>query len=75
MAYHPQCNGMVERFNQTLIAQLKKYTANNPDNWEHYLPYPVFAYNATLHTAICYLTFSLLRGYESHITFDHDCAH
>uniref|UniRef100_A0A915L552 RNA-directed DNA polymerase n=1 Tax=Romanomermis culicivorax TaxID=13658 RepID=A0A915L552_ROMCU len=32
--YRPQCNGMVKRFNQTLIAQLKKYTADNPDNWE-----------------------------------------
>uniref|UniRef100_A0A915J729 Integrase catalytic domain-containing protein n=1 Tax=Romanomermis culicivorax TaxID=13658 RepID=A0A915J729_ROMCU len=42
---------MVERFNQTLVAQLKKYTADDPDNWERYLPYAVFAYNATPHTA------------------------
>uniref|UniRef100_A0A915IR99 Integrase catalytic domain-containing protein n=1 Tax=Romanomermis culicivorax TaxID=13658 RepID=A0A915IR99_ROMCU len=45
-AYHPRCNEMVERFNQMLIAQLKKYTADDPDNWELYLPYAVFAYNA-----------------------------
>uniref|UniRef100_A0A915J1B1 Integrase catalytic domain-containing protein n=1 Tax=Romanomermis culicivorax TaxID=13658 RepID=A0A915J1B1_ROMCU len=31
-AYHPQCNPMVEHFNQTLIAQLKKYTADDPDS-------------------------------------------
>uniref|UniRef100_A0A915KZ07 Integrase catalytic domain-containing protein n=1 Tax=Romanomermis culicivorax TaxID=13658 RepID=A0A915KZ07_ROMCU len=35
-AYHTQCNRMVERFNQTLIAQLKKYRAEDPDNWERY---------------------------------------
>uniref|UniRef100_A0A915JKV2 Integrase catalytic domain-containing protein n=1 Tax=Romanomermis culicivorax TaxID=13658 RepID=A0A915JKV2_ROMCU len=74
MAYHPQCNGMAERFNQMLIAQLKKYTPDDPDNWECYLPYAVFAYNATLHTATCHSPFSLLRGYEPHITFDYDCA-
>uniref|UniRef100_A0A915K4N4 Integrase catalytic domain-containing protein n=1 Tax=Romanomermis culicivorax TaxID=13658 RepID=A0A915K4N4_ROMCU len=74
-AYHPQCNGMVKHFNQTLIAQPKKYTADEPDNWERYLPYAVFAYNATLHTATRHLPFSLLRGYEPCITFDYHCAH
>uniref|UniRef100_A0A915KHG6 Polyprotein n=1 Tax=Romanomermis culicivorax TaxID=13658 RepID=A0A915KHG6_ROMCU len=63
------CYRMVERFNQTLIAQLKKYTANNPDNWERYLPYAVFAYNATRHTATHHSPFSLLRGYEPRITW------
>uniref|UniRef100_A0A915KSC5 Integrase catalytic domain-containing protein n=1 Tax=Romanomermis culicivorax TaxID=13658 RepID=A0A915KSC5_ROMCU len=65
---------MVERFNRTLIAQLKKYTPDDPDNWERYLPYTVFAYNATPHTAMRHLPFSLLRGYEPCITFDYDCA-
>uniref|UniRef100_A0A915IP23 Integrase catalytic domain-containing protein n=1 Tax=Romanomermis culicivorax TaxID=13658 RepID=A0A915IP23_ROMCU len=72
-AYHPQCNGMVKCFNQTLIAQLKKYTADHPDNWEHYLPYAVSAYNATPHTAMRHSPFSLLRGYEPCITFNYDC--
>uniref|UniRef100_A0A915KPY2 Integrase catalytic domain-containing protein n=1 Tax=Romanomermis culicivorax TaxID=13658 RepID=A0A915KPY2_ROMCU len=71
-AYHPQCNGMVEPFNQTFIAQLKKYTAEDPDNWERYLSYAVFAYNATPHTTTRHSPFSLLRGYELHITFDYD---
>uniref|UniRef100_A0A915I0P0 RNA-directed DNA polymerase n=1 Tax=Romanomermis culicivorax TaxID=13658 RepID=A0A915I0P0_ROMCU len=63
--YHPQCNGMVEHFIQTLIAQLKKYTADDLDNWEGYLLYAVFAYNATPHMATPHLPFSLLRGYET----------
>uniref|UniRef100_A0A915I5Y2 Uncharacterized protein n=1 Tax=Romanomermis culicivorax TaxID=13658 RepID=A0A915I5Y2_ROMCU len=59
---------MVEHFSQTLIGQLKKYTADDPDNWERYLPYTVFTYNATLHTAMRHLPFSLLLGYEPRIT-------
>uniref|UniRef100_A0A915K7P2 Integrase catalytic domain-containing protein n=1 Tax=Romanomermis culicivorax TaxID=13658 RepID=A0A915K7P2_ROMCU len=63
-AYHPQCNRMVECFNQTLIAQPKKYTAEDLDNWECYLLYAVFAYNNTLHTTMPHSPFSLLPGYE-----------
>uniref|UniRef100_A0A915J6D2 Integrase catalytic domain-containing protein n=1 Tax=Romanomermis culicivorax TaxID=13658 RepID=A0A915J6D2_ROMCU len=65
---------MVECFNQTLIAQLKKYTPDDPDNWERYLPYAVFACNATPHTATRHSPFSLLRGYEPRIAFDYDCT-
>uniref|UniRef100_A0A915HZH1 Uncharacterized protein n=1 Tax=Romanomermis culicivorax TaxID=13658 RepID=A0A915HZH1_ROMCU len=61
---------MVKCFNQTLIAQLKKYTADDPDNWECYLPYAIFTYNATPHTPMHHSPFSLLRGYEPRITFD-----
>uniref|UniRef100_A0A915IEE7 Integrase catalytic domain-containing protein n=1 Tax=Romanomermis culicivorax TaxID=13658 RepID=A0A915IEE7_ROMCU len=72
--YHSQCNGMVEHFNQTLIAQLKKYTGEDLDNWERYLPYAIFAYNATPNTATHHSPFSLLRGYKWPITFDYNCA-
>uniref|UniRef100_A0A915JTY1 Integrase catalytic domain-containing protein n=1 Tax=Romanomermis culicivorax TaxID=13658 RepID=A0A915JTY1_ROMCU len=61
---------MVKRFNQMLIAQLKKYTTNDLDNWECYLPYAVFAYKATTHTVMRHSPYSLLRGYEPCITFD-----
>uniref|UniRef100_A0A915I688 Integrase catalytic domain-containing protein n=1 Tax=Romanomermis culicivorax TaxID=13658 RepID=A0A915I688_ROMCU len=66
---------MVESFNQTLILQLKKYTTDDKDKWECYLPYAVFAYNTTPHTATRHSPFSLLRGYEPCITFDFICTH
>uniref|UniRef100_A0A915IG24 Integrase catalytic domain-containing protein n=1 Tax=Romanomermis culicivorax TaxID=13658 RepID=A0A915IG24_ROMCU len=65
---------MVEPSNQTLIAQLKKYTTEDRYNWEGYLPYTIFAYNATPHTVTHHSPFNLLRGYERRITFDYDCA-
>uniref|UniRef100_A0A915JLI3 Uncharacterized protein n=1 Tax=Romanomermis culicivorax TaxID=13658 RepID=A0A915JLI3_ROMCU len=51
-----------------------KYTTDDPDNWECYLPYAVFPCNTMPHTATRHSPFSLLRGYELRITFDYDCA-
>ncbi len=35
-AYHPQTNGLVERFNQTLQRSLVKMVNNNQDDWDEY---------------------------------------
>ena len=37
-AYHPQCNGMVERLNRTLKAMLWKHAARFGCQWDRYLP-------------------------------------
>uniref|UniRef100_A0A915IDZ3 Integrase catalytic domain-containing protein n=1 Tax=Romanomermis culicivorax TaxID=13658 RepID=A0A915IDZ3_ROMCU len=63
-AEHPQCNGMVKCLTQTLIPQLKKYTMDDPNNLECYLPYTVFAYNAMPRTATGHSPFGLLQGYK-----------
>ena len=36
-AHHPQCNGMVERFNQTLKTMLRKHAAQFGAQWDQYL--------------------------------------
>ena len=36
-AYYPQSNGLGERFNQTLKAQLQKLVNENQDNWDELL--------------------------------------
>ena len=41
--YHPQTDGLVERFNGTLKAMLKKLTSKNQKIWDD-LPYLLFAY-------------------------------
>ena len=33
--YHPQGNGMVERFNRTLLDMLSTTVGDHPSNWEH----------------------------------------
>ena len=51
-AYHPQCNGMPERFNQTLSAMFSKVLENHQENWLDYIPSLAFAYNVALHPSI-----------------------
>ena len=50
-AYHPQCNGMVERLNRTLKAMLRKHAAKFGPQWDQYLPEVLWAYRNTPHDA------------------------
>ena len=47
--YHPQGDGMVERFNRTLLQLLRAYVTSQ-DDWETYLPYVLYAYRTSQHT-------------------------
>ena len=48
-AYHPQCNGLIERFNCTLKTMLWKHTAKFGDQWDRYLHGVLWAYRNTPH--------------------------
>ena len=43
-AYHPQGDGLVERFNRTLIDMLAKTVHRTGKDWDECLPYLLFAY-------------------------------
>ena len=43
-AYHPQTNGLDERFNQTLVNALTKMTSDKPEQWDQYIDPVLFAY-------------------------------
>ena len=60
--YHPEANGLVERFNGTLKHMLKKFVANQIDNWDKYLPYVLFAYREVPCQSTGYSPFELLYG-------------
>ena len=42
-AYHPQTNGLVERYNRTLTAMLAKTAQDSGRDWDKRLPYVLFA--------------------------------
>lgn len=42
MPYYPQTDGLVERFNGTLKAMLKKTVAEEGKDWDQLLPYRLF---------------------------------
>ena len=47
--YHPQCDGMVERFNRTLKTMLRKHAAQFGVQWDTYLYGVLWAYRNTPH--------------------------
>ena len=50
-AHHPQCDGMVERFNRTLKTMLRKHAATFGSEWNRYLPGALWAYRNAPHDA------------------------
>ena len=48
-AYHPQCNGLVERFNRTLKMMLRKHVDKFGPQWDRFLPGVLWAYRNTPH--------------------------
>ena len=47
--YHPQTDGLVERFNRTLAGMLSTYTNKDQDDWDVHIPYCLFAYRNAPH--------------------------
>ena len=43
-AYHPQTNGLTERFNQTLQTALLKLVNNTQNDWDEHISSVLFAY-------------------------------
>ncbi len=63
-AYHPQCDGMVERFNRTLKTMLRKHAAKFGHQWDTYLPGVLWAYRNTPHESTGENPSFLLYGVE-----------
>lgn len=61
-AYHPQTDGMVERFNGTLKAGLRKFVSSYGGQWHKALPFVLFAYRETPHTTTGFSPFKLMLG-------------
>ena len=60
--YHPQTDGLVERFNGTLKAMLKKTAIDEGKEWDRLLPYLLFAYREVPQASTGFSPFELLYG-------------
>ena len=63
-AYHPQCDGMVERFNRTLKTILRKHAARFGNQWDRYLSGVLWAYRNTPHDSTSEKPSFLLFGHD-----------
>jgi transposase InsO family protein len=61
-SYHPQSNGMCERFNQTLLNMLGTLEPEQKKNWKAYVGPLVHAYNCTQHDSTGFSPYYLMFG-------------
>lgn len=60
--WHPQTNGLVEKFNGTLKEMLKKLAMEKPKQWDKYIPALLFAYREVPQSSLGFSPFELLYG-------------
>ena len=62
--YHAESDGMIERFNRTLISMLALFVQDNQTNWDVLLPYVMLAYRSSVHTSTGFTPYKVLFGQE-----------
>lgn len=60
--YHPEANGLVERFNGTIKSMLRKLANNDIRHWDKYIPFLLFAYREVPNSSTGFSPFELLFG-------------
>ncbi|GFU87651.1 hypothetical protein TNCV_2935731 [Trichonephila clavipes] len=59
-ALHPQSDGMVERFNRTILNSLSLLVSSNQQDWDKKLPFILLAYRSAVHETTGYSPSQLL---------------
>ena len=68
--YHPQGNGMSERFNSTLLNMLETLEDKSKENWKAFIPALVHAYNSTKHETTGLTPHFLMFGRHPRLALD-----
>ncbi|MDJ0933722.1 RNase H-like domain-containing protein [Breoghania sp.] len=63
-AYHPESQGALERYHQTLKTMLRAYCTENPDSWDKGIPLVLFATRSATNESTGYSPFELVYGHE-----------
>jgi transposase InsO family protein len=68
--YHPQSDGLVERFNRTLLSMLATTVRGHPWDWENHLRKLCMAYNTSVHPSTGFTPFQLMFGRQARLPMD-----
>jgi len=68
--YHPQTNGLVERFNRTICESLAKLATYDTEEWDLYIAPTLFAYRTSKNATTKMTPFLLLYGREAKLPID-----
>ena len=68
--YHPEGDGMVERFMRTLKDMVSKYIDRQGLDWDEGTRSYAMAYNSSVHETTGYSPFYLIHGFEPRLPLD-----
>ena len=68
--YHPETNGLTERFNGTLCDMLSTYVVDRQRDWNIFLPIVLFAYRTSVQSTTQETPFRLLYGRDARLPSD-----
>ena len=68
--YHPESDGMVERFNRTCLMMLSMFVNDRRDNWHELQPFVMHAYRTNVHESTGYSPYRLMMGEECSLPQD-----
>lgn len=66
-AYHPQTNGLDEKFNSTLQEAIAKQVDCEQRDWDELIDGILFVYRTTVHESTKQTPFSIMYGRESRL--------
>ena len=68
--YHLESDGLVERFNRTLLMMLAMFAGENRDDWDDLLPAIMMAYRSSVHQSTGFSPYRLMFGEECTLPMD-----
>ena len=68
--YNPESDGLVERFNRTLLMMLAMFAGENRDDWDDLLPAVMMAYRSSVHESTGHSPYQLMFGEECTLPMD-----
>ena len=69
-AYHPQTDGLTERFNHTLCNMLSMYVSKHQRDWDRFIPFALFAYRTATQESTKETPFYLIYGRDPCLPLD-----